>query len=174
MKKNIKRGLIFIALITAIFTANHCLAIGSLVDTSDPKYATGDYTLNSVRDYAVYIMQLILGLVGTLSLVMFVYGGMTFLLSAGNQNSVKKGMDIIKAAVIGLVLVFSSVLIINLFFGGLGVTWDKESGAVATPVDKCAKSFGSKGYSCMDEANGSNCVSNLCPGAANIKCCKAK
>jgi hypothetical protein len=81
-------------------------------------------------------MQLILGLVGTLSLAMFVYGGLTFLLSAGNQSQVTKGMDIIKAAVIGLLLVFSSVLIINMFFGGLGVKWDKKTGAVTVPKTK--------------------------------------
>lgn len=132
MKKNIKAGLLIATLGVAIFTAHSCLA-ASLVDTSNPRYATGGYTLTDVRDYAVYIMQLILGLVGTLSLVMFVYGGVTFLISAGNQNNVKKGMEIIKAAVMGLLLVFSSVLIINLFFGGLGVKWSETTGAVTTP-----------------------------------------
>jgi hypothetical protein len=75
-------------------------------------------------------MWLMLSLVGTLSLIAFIIGGITFILSAGNQSQVKKGMDIIKAAVVGLLIVFSSVLIINLFFSGLGVTWNKSSGAV--------------------------------------------
>lgn len=131
MKKTIKSGLIIIFLISSLMLVNSCLA-ASLVDTSNPGYASGDYTLNNVRDYAIYIMQIILGLVGTLSLVMFVYGGVTFLISAGNQNNVKKGMEIIKAAVMGLILVFSSVLIINLFFGGLGVKWNEKTGAVNT------------------------------------------
>src|SRR5680860_132742 len=95
MKKNIKSWLILTILITALFTATSCLAISSLVDTSNPGYAGGNYTLTNVRDYAVYIMQLILSAVGTLSLLMFVYGGITFLISAGNQAQVKKGMDII-------------------------------------------------------------------------------
>jgi hypothetical protein len=77
-------------------------------------------------------MRLILSLVGTVSLLMFVYGGITFLTSAGNQTTIKKGMEILKAAVIGIVLVFSSVLIINLFFGGLGVTWNPTTGAVTS------------------------------------------
>lgn len=131
MKKYLKMGLIFLSLNLAIFTAQSCLA-ASLVDTSNPGYASGDYSLNDIRDYAVYIMRLILSLVGTLSLLMFVYGGITFLTSAGNQSTVKKGMDILKAAIIGIILVFSSVLIINLFFGGLGVTWNSTTGAVTS------------------------------------------
>lgn len=140
MKKIFKKSIITTLIIGAVFAANYCLAATSIVDTSNPGYSQGNYTLNNVRDYAVYIMQLILGLVGTLSLIMFVYGGVTFLLSAGNQNNVKKGMEIIKAAVIGLILVFSSVLIIKVFFGGLfgtsseknnsGYIWKEETGAI--------------------------------------------
>lgn len=128
MKKFIKNGLLFVSLTAIILTAQSCLAL-SLVDTSG-NYKTGDYTLTDVRDYAVYLMQIILSLVGTLSLVAFVYGGITFLLSAGNQTQVKKGMEIIKAAVIGLLITFSSVLIINMFFGGLGVSWNSTVGNV--------------------------------------------
>lgn len=140
MKNILKASFVTILLVAAILTANYCLAASSIVDTSNPGYAEGKYTLNNVRDYAVYLMQLILGLVGTLSLLMFVYGGLTFLLSAGNSNSVKKGMEILKAAVVGLILVFSSVLIIQVFFGGLfgtdkmtnksGTTWNQKTGAV--------------------------------------------
>lgn len=143
MKKILPISLVITFLLVAAFTANSCLAAASLVDTSNPGYSDGGYSLDNVRDYAVYVMQLILGLVGTLSLVMFVYGGITFLLSTGNQSEVKKGMDIIKAAVVGLLLVFSSVLIINMFFGGLfgigsaknksGATWDEKSGAISVP-----------------------------------------
>lgn len=143
MKKEVKISLFIFLLSLAIFVAEPSLS-SSIVDTANPGYAEGNYTLTDVRNYAVYLMQFILGLVGTLSLIMFVYGGVTFLLSAGNTNNVKKGMDIIKAAVIGLVLVFSSVLIIKIFFGGLfgvnngignksGSTWDEKTGAVQVP-----------------------------------------
>ena len=115
----------------------------SIVDTSGGptgSYATGNYTLGDVRNYAVYLMDLILGLVGSLSLLAFVYGGVTFLTSAGSQEAVKKGTDILKAAVIGLLITFASVLIINVFLGGLGVKWEPTSGEVgqttSTPLQK--------------------------------------
>lgn len=100
----------------------------SLVDTTDPAYATGGYTLDHVRNYLVYLMYFILGLVGTLSLAAFVYGGIVFLTSAGSDQKVKKGKDILGAAVIGLLIVFSSVLIIQTLFNGLGVKWDSAKG----------------------------------------------
>ncbi len=141
MKKILKKGLITVMLIATIFTANYCLAASSIVDNTSQGYASGDYNLNDVREYAIYLMQFILGLVGTISLVMFVYGGLTFLLSAGNSNNIKKGMEILKAAVIGLILVFASVLIIKIFFGGLfgvktsgtstsGSKWNESTGAI--------------------------------------------
>jgi hypothetical protein len=54
-------------------------------------------------------------------------------LSAGSSDKVKKGLDIIKAAVVGLVITFASVLIINLFFGGLNVSWNPETGVINVP-----------------------------------------
>lgn len=117
MKKNLKSLMFLTILGLAFFAANSCLAL-SLVDTSG-NYSTGNYTLDDIRNYAVYLMRFILSLVGTLSLLAFVYGGMTFLLSAGNQESIKKGMGILKAAVVGLLITFSSVLIMNLFFSSL-------------------------------------------------------
>jgi len=132
MKKYLKIGLIFIGLTLSIVTANSCLAASSLVDTSNPNYASGNYSLNDIRDYAVYIMKLILSLVGTISLIAFVYGGITFLTSAGSSSQVSKGVEILKAAVIGLIITFASVLIINLFFSGLGVTWNQTTGVVTS------------------------------------------
>ncbi len=102
----------------------------SLVDVNDSAYQTGEYTLDHVRDYLIYLMYFILGFVGTLSLAAFVYGGIVFLTSAGSDQKVKKGKEILGAAVIGLVIVFSSVLIIQTLFGGLGVNWDASSGKV--------------------------------------------
>lgn len=131
MNKKIKTCFLTLAAISLLIFSNQALA-ASLVDTSG-NYATGDYNLNDVRNYAVYLMSLILSLVGTISLLAFVYGGITLLLSAGSSDKVKKGLDIIKAAVVGLVITFASVLIINLFFGGLNVSWNPETGVINVP-----------------------------------------
>ncbi|MEI6835244.1 MAG: hypothetical protein WCK59_00195 [Candidatus Falkowbacteria bacterium] len=135
MNKKQKASILILSLITLGFFASNCLAIGSLVDTSG-NYATGNYTLNDIREYAIYLIKLILGVVGSLSLLAFVYGGLTFLLSAGRADQIKKGTDILKAAVVGLLITFASVLIINVFFKGLGINWNISSGSV--PINKAA------------------------------------
>src|SRR5680860_633422 len=54
------------------------------------------------------IINSVLGIVGSLALLMFVFGGITWMTSSGNQEKVKKGRDIIVWAAIGLVIVFSA------------------------------------------------------------------
>jgi hypothetical protein len=50
----------------------------------------------------------VLGVVGSLALLMFVFGGLTWMTSAGSQEKVKKGRDIIVWSAIGLVVIFSA------------------------------------------------------------------
>ena len=70
----------------------------------------------SVNDFvriAVNISKIILGLTGSLALFAFVYGGFVFLLSGGSAQNVEKGKAVLKAAVIGMVIVFASYSIIQ-------------------------------------------------------------
>ncbi len=52
------------------------------------------------------VINSVLGLVGSIALVMFVYGGLTWMTSSGNDEKVKKGRDIIVWSAIGLVVIF--------------------------------------------------------------------
>lgn len=167
--KNKKVTVLILCLFVTGFTATSCLAVNSIIDTSNPHYAAGDYDLNDIGTYAVYLMQLILSIVGTLSLAAFIYGGITFLLSAGNPAKVTDGVNAIKAAVIGLIITFASVLIINLFFTGIGVNWNSKTGTVSVPP--CGSGT-TVGYSCVTDITGKKCVTGDCPGEAGYKCCK--
>ena len=69
--------------------------------------------LNEVLQTVINFTQLILALTGTTALLMFVYGGVMFILAGGNQDRVGKGKEILKAATIGIILIFTSWLIIN-------------------------------------------------------------
>ena len=51
--------------------------------------------------------QILLGVVGALMLILFVYGGILFLVSQGGDN-VKKATGILQGAVVGLVIVFGA------------------------------------------------------------------
>ncbi len=134
MKKNKKITTIILGLASLLLIGvSATLAASSLVDTSAAGYANGDYKLEYIREYAIYIAKIILGLVGSLSLLAFVAGGTMFLISAGDQDKVKKGKEIITAAVVGLLITFSSVLIINVFLGGLGLGLQDKTGIITVP-----------------------------------------
>ncbi len=87
-------------------------------------YETGDYKLNDFVELIIRASDLILRFVGSLALLFFIYGGLMFLLSSGNTEQVNKAKGIIKAAVIGLIIVFTSFLIISFVLSALNVDWD--------------------------------------------------
>ena len=132
MKINKKLLAFFLTIGTALLISAPVLAAStstSLVDTGAAGYAEGNYELSYVREYVIYLAKIILGLVGSLSLMAFVYGGVTFLISGGSSDKIKKGQEILKAAVIGIIITFSSALIINVFLGGLGIDQKGEDKA---------------------------------------------
>ena len=71
------------------------------------------------RDVSIFIVLIInLGsyiftIIGALALAVFVYGGFMFILSAGNPEKIKKGIDAMLAAVIGLVIAFGGYFLIR-------------------------------------------------------------
>lgn len=66
------------------------------------------------------VINAVLGIVGSLALAMFIYGGLTWMLAAGNDQRVQKGKDILLWATIGLVVIFSSYALVRFVFVGLG------------------------------------------------------
>ena len=69
-------------------------------------------------------MRFVLGIVGSLVLLMFIYGGFLFLISGASTNgkgeTINRGKDVISAAVVGLVIVLASWLIISFLMSSLG------------------------------------------------------
>ena len=59
--------------------------------------------------------------IGALAFIFFVYGGFTMILSFGNSEKFKKGQQILVAAVIGLIIVFSAYLMVSFLLDALGV-----------------------------------------------------
>ena len=62
----------------------------------------------------------LMGVVGSVALIMFIYGGIMWLISGGNPDQVKKGRQTIIWAVMGLVMIFSAYAILNFVFTILG------------------------------------------------------
>jgi len=66
----------------------------------------------SVPELIGRVISAVLGVVGSIALIMFVYGGLIWMTAAGNQERVKKGGDILMWAAIGLVIIFSAYAIV--------------------------------------------------------------
>lgn len=93
----------------------------------------GNYTLNDFVALAINVAQWILGIVGSLTLAMLIYGGFMLLISSGSAETVTKAKNIIVAAVIGLIIVFASYLIIKFVLDSLGVNWTVVNGVQWNP-----------------------------------------
>ncbi len=73
-------------------------------------------------------INLFTGLVGSFSLLMFVYGGFIYLTAGGSDEKVKKAKEVFKWTTIGLVTVFGSYAVVNGFFVQLNTSFGTLQG----------------------------------------------
>jgi hypothetical protein len=128
----LKKLIISVAVVFSLFfvIAPNLVAAESIVDNTSVKYDKGNYNLNDMVLVAVGASRWILGIVGSLALLMFIYGGLMFLISAGSSDRVSKAKLILIAAVAGLAIVFASYLIIKFVLGTMGINWDGSNAEV--------------------------------------------
>lgn len=82
----------------------------------DPMGVGGATTLSSQAAAQTVIARLInyvLGFVGSIALIMFIYGGITWMTAAGSEEKVKKGKDIIIWSVLGLAFIFIAYIAVR-------------------------------------------------------------
>jgi len=73
-----------------------------------PNYAPGRW-----EDVVQNIITILLVLIGVVATVVLIYGGYLYITSAGNPEIANKGKNAILGAVIGIIIAFSSYLIVN-------------------------------------------------------------
>ena len=66
------------------------------------------------------IVATAMGVLGSLTLLVFIYGGFLWLIAAGNAETVKKGTQTMMWAVVGLFIIFGAYGIITLVFSAIG------------------------------------------------------
>jgi hypothetical protein len=74
---------------------------------------SGDCTATDFFYVVKNASQDIFGIAAAAALLMFIAGGFMLIISGGNQTYVDRGREILKAAVIGLVIIFTAWIIIN-------------------------------------------------------------
>lgn len=70
------------------------------------------------QNFVAIIIKIVLGAVGIIFTGLLFYGGMLFLTAQGEEEKAKKGMGIVKASVIGLLVVLASYGVV-LFVGNM-------------------------------------------------------
>lgn len=75
--------------------------------------AKGDCDAGDFMVVVFNASQLLFGVAGAAALLMFIAGGFMLIISSGNQSYVDRGKQILRAAVIGLAIIFGAWLIIN-------------------------------------------------------------
>jgi hypothetical protein len=69
--------------------------------------------INTPQQFIGRVISVIFGLVGSIALLMFVYGGLLWMTSQGNDKQITKGKETLTWAAIGIVVIFSSYALVN-------------------------------------------------------------
>lgn len=164
-------------------------------------YARGECDLTDVLIVTGNAGNFLLAIIGSLALLLFVIGGFLILTSQG-ESRLATGKQLIFASGIGIVLTFSSVLILRFVLNtittgsagngatGYAICDNSNEGATCGQAAVCqggvcvgrceiyqqsvvASGDSLASYQCVDPANypGAPCVSGLCPGGNNNRCC---
>jgi fumarate reductase subunit D len=79
----------------------------------EPQELPNPLGISDVNQFIARVINFVLGLIGSVSLLMFIYGGLTWMTSAGAADKIKKGRDIIVWSVIGLAIVFTAYIMVK-------------------------------------------------------------
>lgn len=125
--KTLKQGLIVFALMVGALTLFSALPVAEATTILNPgdnpdavSSATGGET--SIRALALRIVNYFLGFLGLVAVIMVIYGGVTYVISAGNDEAVGNAKKIIQYALIGIIIVLISFVAVQAVLGaGTGV-----------------------------------------------------
>ncbi|MBT6691716.1 hypothetical protein HOB10_05305 [Candidatus Parcubacteria bacterium] len=115
--------LFFSILLIVILAPNVGFAQGFLDKLPETCIKDGNCSLEDITLGFTYLIQMLLGGMGAIALLYFIWGGIQWLVSGGNADRVKRGQQIMINTLIALFIAFSSYLLTSFFVNDiLGVT----------------------------------------------------
>jgi cytochrome bd-type quinol oxidase subunit 2 len=131
----LKKILIILILLSIFSLALPVAAQGSMGEALNKTAEQADYSGN--RDlflFTAQIVQALLGILGLLFVILLVYGGATWMTSMADPKKIEKAKNIIKASIIGLIIIVCSYSIAYFVTTGLESAADSSgAGGVAAP-----------------------------------------
>jgi len=76
-------------------------------------------SINTPQALIGRIIDTVLGVVGSIALLMFVYGGIIWMTSSGSPEKVKSGRDTLVWSAIGLAIIFSAYGLVRVIIGAI-------------------------------------------------------
>lgn len=138
---------------------------------------TGECGLDDIMQVFVNISNFILGIVGSVVLVVFVWGGLLFLTSGGSTEKITQGKTAMRGSIIGLIIVFVAFSAINFLTGALrgGTPGQTNYCELVSPAEG---GHAGQGWACLDtgslDMSAYTCETGKCPGPAEVQCCIPK
>lgn len=78
-------------------------------------------SFNSIQDVVKVILDAVFGIAGLVAVIYLIIGGFRYITSSGNQEQIEAAKMTIMNAVIGLIVIFISVLLVNYILVALKV-----------------------------------------------------
>jgi len=157
---------------------------------------SGDCSLTDIMIVTGNTGNFLLGIVGSIALLIFVIGGVITLTSQGEKQKVAKGQQFMIAAAVGIAITLGAVLILRTTIStltsgspgsgsaGYAVCDDTNDGATCGEASECSDGICTGrceitatetgvAYSCVDPTTvgDNNCIPNRCPGGNDNVCC---
>ncbi len=118
-KQIITQALIVLAIMVGTLSMFNLAAHAAILNSTDVPGVITDATggQTSLRGLVLTIINYFLGFLGLLAVIMVVYGGVTYVSSAGNDEAVGKAKKIIMYALIGIVIILLSFVVVKAVLG---------------------------------------------------------
>jgi len=105
--------------VAAKATMKSCNPVGTVSTPDTPQTLPNPLGITDINAFIARIINFVLSLVGSVSLLLFVYGGIIWMTSMGNDTKIKKGKDIVIWAVVGLAVVFFAYILVKFVIQGI-------------------------------------------------------
>lgn len=111
----------YLLMVFGLFLGKKILAADSPATTANLQNPLGSNALTP-QELSGRIISSMLGIVGSIALIMFVVGGFYWLTAGGNEERIKKGRQTLEWAAFGLIVIFGAYVILKFVFQALTKT----------------------------------------------------
>ena len=108
-------------------------ALGLMKENAEKVSTIGGFAADaSVGSIIAAVIKAVLGLLAVIFLVLMVFAGFKWMMAQGNEDQIKKSLETIKAAAIGLIIVLSAYAITYFIFTYLPFDGPGSAGSLTT------------------------------------------